>query len=257
MIEKISGIYCIENLINNKKYIGQSKHLHQRWLIHYFDLKNNLDSKHLQNSWNKYGGENFKFYVLVNCPIEDLDELEIFYIKELHSHESEHGYNLNFGGNSNRGLRVTDEFRKKMSIIVGRGENHANFGKHWSEEIREKMSKAKIGKTATMETRKKLSEMRKGTVITEEAKMKLSISQRGKKRISDSKSKYNGVSWMKNISRWMVRINYDMKRIYLGVYKTEEEAAHIYDLKALELYGPNAKLNFPNWPDIGNEEVKE
>ena len=48
-----TGIYCIENLINNKKYIGQSVDIINRWRHH----KNELNSKvhfndYLQKSWN-------------------------------------------------------------------------------------------------------------------------------------------------------------------------------------------------------------
>ena len=34
-----SGIYCIENIENNKKYIGQSKNINGRWYKHKNELK--------------------------------------------------------------------------------------------------------------------------------------------------------------------------------------------------------------------------
>lgn len=33
-MEKISGIYCIKNIINNKRYIGQSSDINTRWMKH-------------------------------------------------------------------------------------------------------------------------------------------------------------------------------------------------------------------------------
>ena len=36
--EKICGIYCIENVVNRKKYIGLSADINQRWKQHKVDL---------------------------------------------------------------------------------------------------------------------------------------------------------------------------------------------------------------------------
>ena len=36
---KKSGIYCIENIVNHKKYIGQSIDVEERWKKHVSELK--------------------------------------------------------------------------------------------------------------------------------------------------------------------------------------------------------------------------
>lgn len=59
------GIYAIVNTINNKIYIGSSIHLQKRYKEHMYQLKNNTHfNQHLQNSFNKYGKDAFKFIVL-------------------------------------------------------------------------------------------------------------------------------------------------------------------------------------------------
>lgn len=48
-----------------------------------------------------------------------------------------------------------------------------------------------------------------------------------------------------NGKSFMARIGVDGKEIYLGRYKTVEEAARAYDIAALKYHGEFAKLNFP------------
>lgn len=78
---KVSGIYCIENRINNKTYIGSSKNIYQRLLKHFALLRHNKhENAHLQNAWNKYGEENFEWTVLELCNPDILTEREQYCI---------------------------------------------------------------------------------------------------------------------------------------------------------------------------------
>ncbi len=61
-------------------------------------------------------------------------------------------------------------------------------------------------------------------------------------------SPYGGVS--KTGNRWQVLMKYK-KRLYLGSYATEEEAARVYDCYAIQYFGSKAKTNF-----VYSEEVK-
>lgn len=114
--KKISGIYKITNKLNNKIYIGQSKWIKTRLTEHRNDLRNNKhQNQHLQNAWNKYKGENFKFEILEECSIDELDDKEIYWIKYYDSCNRSMGYNIESGGFLNK--EVTTETRKKLSDI--------------------------------------------------------------------------------------------------------------------------------------------
>jgi len=58
-------------------------------------------------------------------------------------------------------------------------------------------------------------------------------------------SKYKGVFFQKRRNHWISRIRKDYKSIHIGRYHSKILAAIAYDLKALELFGQYAKLNFP------------
>lgn len=78
------GIYKIVNLINNKFYIGSSRNIKDRISHHLSELKNNKHTNtHLQNSYNKYGKENFKFEVIEYCELTELLLKEEYYIQNL------------------------------------------------------------------------------------------------------------------------------------------------------------------------------
>lgn len=130
MTSKITGIYKIENKINNKKYIGQSKDIHGRWKSHINELNNNKHKNdYLQNAWNKYGDENFTFTILEVCTIDQLNQLEKHYIEKYDTFNNDtNGYNLQSGGdypivsestkqkmsNALKGRKVSDEHKKKI-----------------------------------------------------------------------------------------------------------------------------------------------
>jgi group I intron endonuclease len=157
---KLGTIYIATNLINNKQYIGQtSRSLQER--------KNNHKSEKttfpIHLAIKKYGIENFK-WIPIEYPIEELDEMECFWIQTLNTIRP-NGYNLQYGGQKNR--LYSEESKRKMSE-VRKGEKHPLYGTHRSEETKEKISKAnkgkqyKLGKKCSEETKKRISKSKSG-----------------------------------------------------------------------------------------------
>ncbi len=58
-------------------------------------------------------------------------------------------------------------------------------------------------------------------------------------------SQYKGVSWDASRQMWRADIRHNYKRLPLGRFSSEEDAARAYDTKAQELFGPHARLNLP------------
>ena len=83
------GIYCIKNLINEKRYIGQSGNILKRWNSHISDLKNGSHrNRLLQSDFDKVGVEGFSFTVLEE--LEDrvnINEREQYWINKLKTFE--------------------------------------------------------------------------------------------------------------------------------------------------------------------------
>lgn len=85
---KYPGIYAIININNNKCYVGSSKNVYSRCILHLNHLsKNKHHSIFLQRAYNKYGKENFKIILLAKCPDEKLylEKLENKFIQILNS----------------------------------------------------------------------------------------------------------------------------------------------------------------------------
>ena len=61
---------------------------------------------------------------------------------------------------------------------------------------------------------------------------------------SSGKSRYRGV-YLHPDGKWCAQIKLNHKRLHIGLFHTEIEAARARDLKALELHGSFACLNLP------------
>lgn len=66
-------------------------------------------------------------------------------------------------------------------------------------------------------------------------------------KAKDCVSVYKGLTWVKKENRWRVRVKLDGKEYYVGRFVNEIDAAHAYDVKALELFGDISRLNFPDF----------
>ena len=109
------GIYKIENIIDNKTYIGSSINLQNRKYKHFWLLnRGQHDNVYLQNSFDKYGETAFNFSIIEECDEKELIDKENFYILKYKSNNSKFGYNL-ATVNEFRRNTYNDEVKRKIS----------------------------------------------------------------------------------------------------------------------------------------------
>lgn len=161
----MKGIYAIQNKINKKMYIGMTTDFKDRIEYHLWELRNNKHhSIKLQRAFNKYGEDNFEYYVLEEMKestSNQLAEKERDYIKKYDTYNN--GYNCSLGGEKEKGYTPSQEAIRKL--IIRNKTTKPMLGKHLSQKSKDKISKANkgkgngfYGKTHSEENKKKFSE---------------------------------------------------------------------------------------------------
>ena len=119
------GIYLLTNLVNGKKYIGQSTDINRRFAEHLraaqpdkYPQKNERDANcPIHKAMAKYGINNFSLTILEQCAREELDEKEQKWITELNTNDNSIGYNLTAGGQKTFALKGEKHSQAKLAQI--------------------------------------------------------------------------------------------------------------------------------------------
>ena len=242
--KKISGIYCIRNIVNNDRYIGLGIDIMLRWYRHKKFLKDGAHKNtYLQNAYNLYGCDNFEYTIIQLLEPEEqlLKDMEIYWIAYYNSFIRDGGgYNLTRGGEGCWGRECSEETIEKLRNATGMG-NSPLCGTHWSDERKMSFSIRQLGENNSFYNKKH----------SDETKKAIAIKSAGRKARENTYSLFVGVSFRKKENKWRAYIAYERKRFELGLFTYEIEAAMAYNEAALELYGFNAKLNI-----ISNEEIE-
>jgi group I intron endonuclease len=91
----ICGVYCIQNLVDGKKYIGSSFDCKGRIKGHFSALRNKRHgSTYLQAAFDKYGKENFEAEILEITPEDVVRKTEEKWILHYNTTNRAKGYNM-------------------------------------------------------------------------------------------------------------------------------------------------------------------
>ncbi len=109
-------IYKISNNFNNKIYIGYTTStIEERFKEHLYRASKKLFKySKLYSYMNKYGCENFKIETIQECLLEEMKDLEIYYILLLDTYYN--GLNNTKGGDGCLGYKHTNETKNLLSL---------------------------------------------------------------------------------------------------------------------------------------------
>lgn len=195
-------IYMTTNLITGEKYIGK----------HYGTEDDSYlgSGKILQRAILKYGKENFKrdiLYISKNSEENNLKEKE--FIKKFNAIEDRTFYNIAEGGDGGDIFHILpieqQEQLKEKARLRCSGSGNPMYGKHHSEETKDKLRQIDKSYTKSQEYRDNMSKIKSGEGNgmygkhhSEESKQKMSESKKGKK-IGKENSNAKGISAYKDI----------------------------------------------------------
>lgn len=139
-------IYKATNLVNGKCYIGQTTNLAKRKLRHKSNILDDKNSAYFYNAVRKYGWCNFTWEVLCECDTKELLNIrETMKIIVNHSHWTECGYNMTWGGEGSMGYKASEKTKKKLSDL-SKGKNNPMYGKHHTDMAKRIISLKNVGR---------------------------------------------------------------------------------------------------------------
>ena len=189
-------IYEAINKINGKRYIGQTiRSLSKRKESHRIYSMTNHKNDYFHSSIKKYGISSFKWKVLEKCDTkEELDEMEFHYIKQYNTFIP-NGYNMTWGGDGQFiGYKPSKETRKKLSNS-NKGKKRSSISKQRYRKSKMGEKNSFYGKKHTKESRKKMGRSGENhhqwkKPLSDEVKQKISQSLKGRKFSNETIEKF-------------------------------------------------------------------
>jgi len=131
--KKVSGIYKISSINNDKFYIGSAISLYNRWHHHKHNLLNNKHSNSkLQRFVNKHGILSIRIDVIEICEKDKLLQREQFYIDTLNPF-----FNICKLAGNTLGVKHTEDMKAKFSIMRKGKQSVGMLGKKHTQQTKD------------------------------------------------------------------------------------------------------------------------
>ena len=184
-LPEASGVYCIINTLNGKRYIGFSTNIRRRVREHFSRLSSRNPKyyypghKDFINDWNI---SNNYFSVEILELTEDKSQEE-YWIRYYKSYIKEHGYNISIG------TRISEQAKEKLR---GHPATKGFSGRKHTDETIQKMIQSRTGLKRNEETKAKMRESACKVWehrSKEEARLKVIGSKNPRAKLNESKVK--------------------------------------------------------------------
>lgn len=245
-LPSVSGIYLIQNIATGMKYVGSSNDVRGRAIGHMRKLRSNKHAnRYLQASWVEHGESAFRWAIIeASDDISSLAKIEAFYISELRSGFGDAGFNLII--NPGTGA-LADDVRRRMSESK-KGRPAWNKGRPCPEHVKQASRTLLAGRIKTPQEVAKIRAAMLGPSHPHRGKRLLKEHCENLSRVARAKApgagkKYKGVNLDARTKTFMARIYVAGKQMFLGRYETEVEAAHAYNIAAMDHFGAGCFIN--------------
>lgn len=127
-----SCIYLWTNLVNGKKYVGQTTCFHRRMKTY----RHTYPNAYMERAVNKHGLDNFDITILErDVPLDKLDEREQYWLDYYQSYDMDKGYNICKVAGTTKGVTHTEEWCQEHSDYMKEKWKDAEYRNFWHNRM--------------------------------------------------------------------------------------------------------------------------
>lgn len=128
-----SCIYLWTNLVNGKKYVGQTTCFHRRMKTYRYTYPN----AYMEHAVKKHGIDNFDITILErDVPLDKLDEREQYWLDYYQSYDLDKGYNICKIASTTKGITHTEEWCQEHSEwLKDKWATDEDYRKFWHDKM--------------------------------------------------------------------------------------------------------------------------
>ena len=127
-----SCIYLWTNLVNGKKYVGQTMCFYRRMKTYRYTYPN----AYMEHAVNKHGLDNFDITILErDVPLDKLDEREQYWLDYYQSYDLDKGYNICKIAGTTKGVTHTEEWCQEHSDYMKEKWKDTEYRNFWHNRM--------------------------------------------------------------------------------------------------------------------------